>query len=129
MREATAGSVAYIQLPPKEERPELWDKYGPEHFPVYSWGEWGKGNGLGGFPRTESGITKIGYRGTKYTNYSTVKDARSGESLRIIQPVTAYWTVKRELRITKQAVDAIKGVVRDLFPELMPFGISEVRNC
>ncbi|KAF2250533.1 FAD dependent oxidoreductase [Trematosphaeria pertusa] len=129
MLEATAGSVAYIQLPPKEERPDLWDKYAPERFPVYSWGGWGKGSGLGGFPRTEDGVMKIGFRGTKYTSYKTVKDPRTGRSLRISQPVTAYWPERREPQITKQAVDAIKGVVRDVLPDLIPFGISGVRNC
>ncbi|KAF2264305.1 FAD dependent oxidoreductase, partial [Lojkania enalia] len=127
--EATAGTVAYIQLPPKQQRPDLWDKYAPENFPVYSWGGWGKGHGLGGFPRTETGIMKIGYRGTKYTNYQTVRDPRSGKNLRVSQPVTAYWPEKQDPQITKQGVDAIKGVVRDLFPELMPCGISGVRNC
>ncbi|KAF2471224.1 FAD dependent oxidoreductase [Lindgomyces ingoldianus] len=129
MLEATAGSVAYIQLPPKEETPDLWTKYAPENMAVYSWGGWGKGSGLGGFPRSESGVMKIGYRGTKYTNYMMVVDERAGKVRSVSQPVTASWPEKREEQITKQAVDAIKGMVCDLFPDLKSFGISSVRNC
>ncbi|KAL1743252.1 FAD dependent oxidoreductase-domain-containing protein [Schizophyllum fasciatum] len=67
--ETTAGSVVSIQLPPKDERLDLWDKFSPERSVV-----WTKGfndakaaprANVYGFPRTEDGIIKIGYRGIK----------------------------------------------------------------
>lgn len=33
--ETTAGSVISIQLP--KDRPDLWEKFDPKNFPVWSW--------------------------------------------------------------------------------------------
>ncbi|KAI6081678.1 FAD dependent oxidoreductase [Hypoxylon rubiginosum] len=127
--ETTAGSVAYIQLPPKDQAPDLWDKFSPENFPVYAYGGWSKGHGIGGFPRTEDGIVKIGYRGFKYTNYEDVKDPITGQIHRISVPRTKYWPKPYDPSITKQAVAAIKEVVNEAMPELTAIGITGCRNC
>ncbi|KAL7629521.1 hypothetical protein AAE478_001042 [Parahypoxylon ruwenzoriense] len=127
--ETTAGSVAYFQLPPKDQAPDLWDKFSPDNFPVFAYGGWSKGHGIGGFPRTEDGIVKIGYRGTKYTNFEDVKDPATGKIHRISVPKTRYWPQPYDPAITKQAVDAIKEVVREAMPELMEIGITGCRNC
>jgi sarcosine oxidase/L-pipecolate oxidase len=75
MLEATAGSVATILLPPQDEAPELWTKYAPESWPVVSWNAPGpdEEHNFGSIyvlPRTESGLVKIGYRGTKASGES-----------------------------------------------------------
>lgn len=127
--ETTAGSVAYFQLPPQSQAPELWDRFSPENFPVFAYGGWAKGAGIGGFPRTEDGMVKIGYRGTKYTNYENVEDPTTKTEHRISVPKTKYWPEKAEPAITKQAVEAIKHVVQEAMPELIQFGISGCRNC
>ncbi|KAI0894722.1 FAD dependent oxidoreductase [Annulohypoxylon nitens] len=127
--ETTTGSVVYFQLPPKDQAPELWDKFSPENFPVFAYGGWSKGHGIGGFPRTEDGIVKIGYRGTKYTNYEDVQDPITGAKHRISVPKTRYWPQPSDPSITKQAVDAVKEVVKEAMPELTAIGITGCRNC
>ncbi|RFU29745.1 hypothetical protein B7463_g6601, partial [Scytalidium lignicola] len=124
--ETTCGSVIYIQLPPPNQRPDLWERFSSENFPVYSWGGWSKGAGIGGFPRTETGILKIGFRGKKYTNYATIE--RDGQKYRLSVPKTRY-TPETESRITKEAIDSLKGFIRENLPELAEFGISGCRNC
>ncbi|RDW56750.1 FAD dependent oxidoreductase-2 [Coleophoma cylindrospora] len=126
--ETTAGSVAYFQLPPQEQAPELWERFSPANFPVYAWGGWSKGAGLGGFPRTETGILKIGFRGTKYTNYETVVDEK-GDEHRISVPKTAWWPRAATPQITKQAAVEIKDFVKENLPELADLGIAGCRNC
>jgi sarcosine oxidase/L-pipecolate oxidase len=126
--ETTAGSVVYFRLPPQEQAPKLWERFSPSNFPVYAWGGWSKGAGIGGFPRTETGIMKIGFRGTKYTNYETVVDEQ-GKKLRISVPKTAQFPESVEPQITKQAVTQIKEFVAENLPELAELGISGCRNC
>jgi sarcosine oxidase/L-pipecolate oxidase len=60
--ETTAGSVVMVQIPP--ENKQLWDRFAPEDMPVFTWGL-KEGKGIYGFPRTEDGIVKFGYRATK----------------------------------------------------------------
>ncbi|KAH8800255.1 FAD dependent oxidoreductase [Xylogone sp. PMI_703] len=124
--ETTAGSVIYIQLPPEQERPDLWSRFSSENFPVYSWGGWSKGTGIGGFPRTDTGIMKIGFRGKKYTNYVTIE--QDGQRYRLSAPKTKY-TPETETRVTKEAIDSVKVFIRENIPELIEFGISGCRNC
>jgi sarcosine oxidase/L-pipecolate oxidase len=124
--EATAGSVAYSQLP--KSRQDLWTRFAPENIPVYTLGGWAKGSGLGGFPRTETGILKFGFRGVKYTNYADVSSGYGSASARVSVPKTKY-TADSETRITKEAMVAIKSFVTSNLPELTAFGISGVRNC
>ncbi|KAB8293065.1 hypothetical protein EYC80_007425 [Monilinia laxa] len=124
--EATAGSVAYIQIP--KSRQDLWTRFAPENFPVFSFGGWGSGAGLGGFPRTETGIIKIGFRGKKYTNY----DQLPSDDRKYMEPVSVpktRYSPEVETRITKEALNIIKGFIASNLPELVPFGISGVRNC
>lgn len=55
-----------IQLPVTNK--ELMDKYSPERFPVYAFGldnEHTVTESIYGFPRTEDGVMKIGFRGVK----------------------------------------------------------------
>lgn len=129
LMETTVGSVAYFQLPPKNKAPHLWERFSPENFPVFAYGGWTKGLGIGGFPRTADGIVKIGYRGVKYTNYEDVEEKTTGTKHRISVPKTKYWPEPSEPAITRQAVEAIKSVVREALPELAELGIAGCRNC
>jgi len=61
------------------------------------------GAGLYSLPRTEDGVVKVAYRGTKYTNYAT-----TAEGKRISVPKTANVTEEKETNIPLQALDAIK---------------------
>lgn len=51
-----------VQLP--EDRKDLWNKFSPDHFPVWSYGLTGHNSpeygGFYGFPRTKDGKVKIG---------------------------------------------------------------------
>lgn len=60
--ETTAGSVSAIQIP--RARKDLWNKYSPDNFPVFSWGT-KQGKDIYNFPRDEHGAIKIGYRHAK----------------------------------------------------------------
>ncbi|KAL1977183.1 hypothetical protein VTN31DRAFT_42 [Thermomyces dupontii] len=65
--EATAGSIALIQIPPI---PRLRQRFSPENFPVWHYRVGGGESGdVYGFPIDERGVMKIGYRGTKYTTH------------------------------------------------------------
>ena len=67
--ESSAGSIATFKI--DKDDTELWDKYSPERFAVMTWKSAPRnkdGKDLGSvyvFPRTSSGIIKIGYRGVK----------------------------------------------------------------
>jgi sarcosine oxidase/L-pipecolate oxidase len=52
-----------VQLP--RDRPDLWDRFSPENFPVITLDMSG-GAGVYSLPRTEDGVVKVAYRGTKY---------------------------------------------------------------
>ena len=60
--ETTAGSVATIQLP--RDRPDLWERFSADNFPVITLDTSG-GAGVYSLPRTEDGVVKVAYRGTK----------------------------------------------------------------
>ncbi|KAK0206981.1 FAD dependent oxidoreductase [Desarmillaria ectypa] len=126
--EATAGSVMLYQFPPKEQEPELWSKYSPENFLVWSWGL-GGASPIGkvyGFPITEDGLFKVGYRGLKYTNFA---DHPSEPGLRISVPKTEYTDVK-ETRVPLVAVELIKDTLRKLFPDIAKKAtVASTRLC
>ncbi|KAK7615586.1 FAD dependent oxidoreductase-domain-containing protein [Phyllosticta paracitricarpa] len=77
--ETTAGSILPVRLP--RERQDLWQKYSPNVFPVWSWKmssyDPSAGadtastsvGGLYGFSRTPDGIIRFGFRGAKWTNF------------------------------------------------------------
>ncbi|KAF2966726.1 hypothetical protein GQX73_g6828 [Xylaria multiplex] len=116
--ETTAGSVATIQLP--KDRPDLWDRFSPENFPVVTWGmSEGTGNDkdIYSFPRDENGIIKIGFRKTKWTNYSDV----AGKSISV--PKAA------EKNIPMPAIEGIKEYISVNFPELAGLGLSSTWLC
>ncbi|KAF8852731.1 FAD dependent oxidoreductase [Acephala macrosclerotiorum] len=117
--ETTAGSVVAVQIP--RENKELWDRYSPENMPVFTWGM-KEGKGMYGFPRTEDGIIKFGYRATKWTNFEQV----NGKTLSV--PKTAY-TSKKETNVPLISLNAVKGFISEFLPELTPLGINSTRLC
>ncbi|KAI1863399.1 uncharacterized protein JN550_009510 [Neoarthrinium moseri] len=117
--ETTAGSVSSIRLP--DDRPDLWERFSPEKFPVVSWNM--KTKGIYAFPITEQGVLKIGYRKTKYTNYQDI-DGR-----RISVPKTAHVTDDKEANIPLEALEAAKDIISSNMPELTELGISSTKLC
>ncbi|KAF2122990.1 FAD dependent oxidoreductase [Lophiotrema nucula] len=124
--ETTAGSVVTIDLP--KSRQDLWDKFSPEKFAVWSYGvttklgpEYG---GFYGFPRTPEGKVKIGYRGRKWTNYQ--RNPKTGKRLSV--PTTRY-TESKTVNLPKKAIGHLKRLVEEMFPDLMSIGITDTRMC
>ncbi|GAW16912.1 hypothetical protein ANO14919_063590 [Xylariales sp. No.14919] len=119
--ETTAGSVATIQLP--KDRPDLWDRFSPENFPVVTWGmSEGTGNDkdIYSFPRDENGVIKIGFRKTKWTSYDDVAGKR------ISVPKAAHATEKN---IPVPALEGIKEYISVNLPELAELGLSSTWLC
>ncbi|KAI0977512.1 FAD dependent oxidoreductase [Xylaria arbuscula] len=119
--ETTAGSVATIQLP--VDRPDLWERFAPENFPVVSWGmHQGKGNDkdIYSFPRDENGLIKIGFRKTKWTNYGDV----AGKRISVPKAVHI-----QEKNIPVPALEGIKEYVNLNLPELAELGLASTWLC
>ena len=108
--ETTAGSVATIQIP---ESSPLYKRMLPDNFPVFQWNVRGGENGsLYGFPLTEKGVLKIGYRGIKYTNPKPFDHDR----VRSI-PVTK-WTSPSIAGLPEKSVQTIQKFLDTYIPEL-----------
>jgi sarcosine oxidase/L-pipecolate oxidase len=124
LNEATAGSVALLKIP--QDSP-LYDRFAPNNFP--SWMHKmrdGHAGGLYGFPRTDDGWFKIGYRGTKYTNPQVQTDGRERSV-----PITR-WTKGETIKaIPRQALSVIQTFLDKYLPELGEAGIhiSMTRIC
>ncbi|EIW70405.1 hypothetical protein TREMEDRAFT_71288 [Tremella mesenterica DSM 1558] len=119
--ETTGGSVAYVDLP--KDRQDLWDKFGDKQFCTWSF-QYSEGIGMGGFPRTDNGRLKFGYRATKYTNY---KDHPvTGQRLSV--PKTKY-SEDPITNIPLHALNEIKKNIIEIFPELVEIGITGTRMC
>ena len=122
--ETTAGSVLSIRLPP--DRADLWDKYSPEKFPVWSWRmnsyEPDKNDlgGLYGLPRTPEGVVKVAFRGAKWTNYEHKSDS-SGR-------VLSYPKTDVE-EIPQEAMRVIRTFCEENLPDLLDLELDRGRLC
>ncbi|KAL8305532.1 hypothetical protein RB597_003676 [Gaeumannomyces tritici] len=129
--EATAGSVAMLRLP---RASPLFDRFAPDSFPTWQYRlRDGADGGLYGFARDDDGWLKIGYRGTKYTNYQASTGEDGGErSVPVTrwsdQPPAAGPTVEA---IPEQARKVIQRFLDDHLPELgeAGIGIEVTRLC
>lgn len=129
--ETTAGSVLTVRIP-KEERPDLWDKFAPENFPVWSWkmASYGKNagenrtsvGGLYGFPRTPDGVVKFGFRGAKWTNYAHERDDGSGKK-KVSFPKTGGGEVP------EKAMEVVEKFCEENLPDLLTLPIETARLC
>lgn len=123
--QTTAGSLITIKIP--QNRHDLLKKYSPEQFPTWSWrmdkfkkaGSTEVGS-IYGFPADFEGKVKIGFRGTKFTHYTSHFDA-SG------RPISFPTTEKQG--IPKTAMNTIKEFCAENFPDLFPLGVSSTRLC
>ncbi|WPB00743.1 uncharacterized protein RHO25_005363 [Cercospora beticola] len=122
--ETTSGSVLSIQLP--ENRPDLWDKYSEDKFPVWSWNmesydpsDKASIGGLYGLPRTPKGIVKIAFRGAKWTSYT--RRSSVGEQL-------SYPKIDAD-RIPEEAMRVIREFARENLPDLLELDLSNIRLC
>ncbi|KAF2140328.1 uncharacterized protein K452DRAFT_230780 [Aplosporella prunicola CBS 121167] len=124
--EATAGSVLTVRLP--KNREDLWKKFDPENFPVWSWkmSSYTKDvnrtsvGGLYGFPRTPDGIVKFGFRGAKWTNYTHV---RSGDGRLVSYPKTG------EQEVPEPAMEVVQKFCEVNLPELVQLPVEKGRMC
>ncbi|KZT62596.1 FAD dependent oxidoreductase [Calocera cornea HHB12733] len=109
---ATAGSLITYQLP--QDRPDLWDRFAPERFPVIIWGSEGlQRNGLYILPRTKEGLVKFGFRGTKFTNL---------EQPEASTPVYPESVPALAAKIVDDTIDGF-------FPELKDIPVQSTRLC
>ena len=121
--QTTAGSVAKIQLPPQNERPDLWKKYSSSEFPCWSWRLTGSKmqgtevGGIYGFPRTQDGLIKIGFRGTKWTNMAY----SNAEGRLISYPTSAHG-------LPNKALDNIREFCEENMPDLVGLPLA-TRLC
>ncbi|RYC65119.1 hypothetical protein CHU98_g1115 [Xylaria longipes] len=115
--ETTAGSVATIQLP--HDRPDLWDRFSPDNFPVVTWGM-KEGKDVYSFPRDEDGVIKIGFRRTKWTSYGDV----AGKRISVPTPVDVVGE-----NIPVPALEGIKEYISLNLPELAELGLSSTWLC
>ncbi|KAK5306646.1 hypothetical protein LTR99_002338 [Exophiala xenobiotica] len=146
--ETTAGSVVMMKLPADLVAAR---RYAADKFPSWTYKmRDGAEGGLYGFPATDEGYMKIGYRGTKYTNPQVQEDGRErsvpitrydsrppqpGESAVATQVTTTITTTTDEQNLTQnqnqdenqnhtqiptQALRVIKKFIADFLPELLP---------
>ncbi|KAK3628570.1 hypothetical protein LTR56_018513 [Elasticomyces elasticus] len=121
--ETTSGSVLSIRLP--EDRPDLWDKYSPEKFPVWdfnmgSYEPYKTIGGIYGLPRTPEGVVKIAFRGAKWTDYSR-NSTVSGMPL-------SYPKTHVE-KVPEEAMRVIRGFCEENLPDLIELDLEYERLC
>ncbi|KAG9686125.1 nucleotide-binding domain-containing protein, partial [Aureobasidium melanogenum] len=121
--ETTAGTILTINLP--KSRQDLWDKYAPANFPVWSWNMGGfdayseTPGGLYGFPRTPEGVMKFGFRGAKWTNYTH----KSSSGNKISYPKTDIQ------EIPERAFNVVKAFCTENMPDLLDLELQRGRLC
>lgn len=121
--ETTAGTILTINLP--HSRQDLWEKYAPASFPVWSWNMGGfdasseTPGGLYGFPRTPEGVMKFGFRGAKWTNYTHT--TASGH--KISYPKTDIQ------EIPERAFNIVKAFCAENMPDLLDLELQRGRLC
>lgn len=129
--ETTAGSIAMVHIP---EGSPLRRKFAPDNFPVFHWNVRGGENGnLYGFPLTENGVLKIGYRGTKYTNPQVIADSNSNSSSSKVRsiPITKWTSPSSITGLPEKSVQVIRNFLDTYIPELRKNGIHtfQTRLC
>lgn len=137
--ETTAGTVVMLKLPADLAAAR---RYSADKFPSWTYKmRDGAEGGLYGFPATDEGYMKIGYRGTKYTNPQVQRDGceRSVPITRYnsrprtersavttndqkIPPESAAVTItnNQDQMIPMQALRVINRFIADFLPELLP---------
>ncbi|ETN41344.1 uncharacterized protein HMPREF1541_03279 [Cyphellophora europaea CBS 101466] len=110
--ETTAGSVVIFRIP--KDSP-LMERYSAKNFPSWTWNvRDGPTGGLYGFPVTEDGLFKIGYRGEKFTNPKVQRDGKERSV-----PATRYTTEEQMKQIPQQAWKVIQHFLQQYTPELL----------
>lgn len=122
--ETTAGSVLSIQLP--ANRPDLWEKYFPENFPVWSYNmnSYTPGSNIGGLygmPRTPTGEIKIAFRGAKWTSYTYTSSSQNEQPLSYPNPDIHC--------VPEEAMRVLKSFCAINMPDLLSLDLSNIRLC
>ncbi|TPX13733.1 uncharacterized protein E0L32_005936 [Thyridium curvatum] len=123
--EATAGTVMFVDIP--EYRQDLWERFHPDNYPVWSYRR-GEGENYyqgGGFPISKQGRLKFGFRGRKFTNF---QPHPTQPDLQISTPRTKY-TENRINTVPLYGLSRMKKVIAQAFPELVEFGFTDSRLC
>ncbi|KEF51993.1 uncharacterized protein A1O9_11983 [Exophiala aquamarina CBS 119918] len=124
--EATAGTVVFIDVP--KDRPDLWEKFHPDNFPVWSYRR-GHGDDRyyqgGCFPITKEGRLKFGFRGRKFTSF---RDHPTEPNLRISTPRTRF-SAEPINTVPLYGLQLMKEVIHEAFPELAEIGFTDSRLC
>lgn len=121
--ETTSGSVLSFRLPPN--RKDLWEKYAPENFPVWSFNmpsyttPGGSIGGIYGLPRTPEGVVKIAFRGAKWPSYKQASDA----GIPISHPRTD------ETRVPVEAMRVLHAFAAENLPDLLDLELDNCRLC
>ncbi|TDZ49795.1 L-pipecolate oxidase [Colletotrichum trifolii] len=128
--ESSAGSVVTFKIDESEQ--ELWDKYSPERFPVITWKSAARsvtGKDIGTIyvlPRTSDGLIKIGYRGTKFTNFQpappTAGYSQEGQWSVPLSPAESR-------QVPERAKEAINPFVSIFLPDLAGKGYYSTKLC
>ncbi|TDZ36701.1 Extracellular metalloprotease [Colletotrichum spinosum] len=128
--ESSAGSVVTFKIDESEQ--ELWDKYSPERFPVITWKSAARsvtGKDIGTIyvlPRTSDGLIKIGYRGTKFTNFQpappTAGYSQEGQWSVPLSPAESR-------QVPERAKEAINPFVSIFLPDLAGKSFYSTKLC
>lgn len=124
--EATSGSILSFRLP--SSRLDLWSKFSPANFPVWSFNMPSytvPGTSIGGIyglPRTPEGVVKIAFRGAKFPSYaSTHTNPTTGSALS--HPRTD------EDRVPAEAMRVLRTFAAENVPELLELEFEKARLC
>lgn len=120
--ETTGGSVLTVQLP--KDRLDLWEKYSPDNFPVWSWNmnnyePSSNIGGLYGMPCTPTGELKIAFRGAKWTSYTHTTSSNSPLS----------YPAPEIHQVPEEAMRVLKTFCAINMPDLLSLDLSNVRLC
>ncbi|KAK2603423.1 hypothetical protein QQS21_004373 [Conoideocrella luteorostrata] len=115
--ETTAGSVFMFKIP---ENSDLRARFHHSNFPNWMFNvRSGAEGGLYGFPIDESGVLKIGYRGTKYTNPVLQPDG-----IERSVPITRWTQHEKITQVPEQAQKVVAKFIDEYLPELRQEGID-----
>lgn len=110
--ETTCGSVVLFRIP---KTSPLFSRYSAANFPTWTWNvRAGAEGGLYGFPVTEDGLLKIGYRGEKYANPRPQDDGQERSV-----PITRYTESEQITSIPHKAWRVIRRFLEDWMPDLL----------
>lgn len=123
--ETTSGSVLSFRLP--SSRPDLWSKFSPTNFPVWSFNMPSytrPGTSIGGIyglPRTPEGVVKIAFRGAKFPSYTHTHPS-TGAPL-------SHPRTDEDDKVPAEAMRVLRTFAAENMPELLGLELEKARLC